>query len=142
MQNVFSLMLYHVKEGSVGITMPHAECQMQSRETILAQCRARAHCQQRRSIVSPNQGFWRSLCALEEQLGITERQAQPGNPMHSLICLSIVMSVWMSTSDLRPILAGTISALYRAGLGPSQASAWHLRCKAQDCIRYYDIQLS
>jgi dual specificity MAP kinase phosphatase len=35
--------------------------------------RARAHCQQRRSLVSPNQGFWRSLCALEEQLGITER---------------------------------------------------------------------
>ena len=37
--------------------------------------RARAHCQQRRSLVSPNQGFWRSLCAFEEQLGITERQA-------------------------------------------------------------------
>ena len=25
--------------------------------------------------MSPNQGFWRSLCAFEEQLGITQRQA-------------------------------------------------------------------
>ncbi|EIE24571.1 phosphatases II [Coccomyxa subellipsoidea C-169] len=35
--------------------------------------RAREHCKQRRSLVNPNQGFWRSLCAFEEQLGITDR---------------------------------------------------------------------
>ena len=45
--------------------------------------RARAHCQQRRSLVSPNQGFWRSLCAFEEQLGITERQAHLLSMIHS-----------------------------------------------------------
>ena len=37
--------------------------------------RARAHCIQRRSIVMPNDGFWRSLCAFEGQLGIQQRQA-------------------------------------------------------------------
>lgn len=36
--------------------------------------RARAHCIQRRSIVMPNDGFWRSLCAFEGQLGIQQRQ--------------------------------------------------------------------
>ena len=34
---------------------------------------ARAHCLQRRSILMPNDGFWRSLCALEAQLGIQQR---------------------------------------------------------------------
>jgi hypothetical protein len=28
---------------------------------------------QRRSLVAPNDGFWRTLCALEGQLGLTER---------------------------------------------------------------------
>lgn len=42
--------------------------------------RAREHCKQRRSLVNPNQGFWRSLCAFEEQLGITERSAWPRTP--------------------------------------------------------------
>lgn len=35
--------------------------------------KARAHCVDCRSVVHPNDGFWRSLCALESQLGITDR---------------------------------------------------------------------
>lgn len=35
--------------------------------------RARTHCQKRRSLVNPNDGFWRSLCAFEQVLGITDR---------------------------------------------------------------------
>ena len=35
--------------------------------------KARKHCQQRRSLVNPNDGFWRSLCAFEQVLGITDR---------------------------------------------------------------------
>lgn len=35
--------------------------------------KARKHCQERRSLVNPNDGFWRSLCALEAQLGIADR---------------------------------------------------------------------
>ena len=35
--------------------------------------KARTHCVQRRSIVQPNDGFWRSLCAFEAQLGIGDR---------------------------------------------------------------------
>ena len=31
----------------------------------------------RRSLVNPNQGFWRQLCAFEAELGITQRCAQP-----------------------------------------------------------------
>ena len=27
--------------------------------------------------MSPNQGFWQSLCAFEERLGITDRQVLP-----------------------------------------------------------------
>ena len=37
--------------------------------------RARKHCQNRRSLVNPNDGFWRSLCAFEQVLGITDRSA-------------------------------------------------------------------
>ena len=37
--------------------------------------RARKHCQSRRSLVNPNDGFWRSLCAFEQTLGITDRSA-------------------------------------------------------------------
>ena len=37
--------------------------------------RARKHCQARRSLVNPNDGFWRSLCAFEQVLGITDRSA-------------------------------------------------------------------
>jgi len=37
--------------------------------------RARKHCQSRRSLVNPNDGFWRSLCAFEQVLGITDRSA-------------------------------------------------------------------
>ncbi|KAL0049954.1 hypothetical protein WJX82_001575 [Trebouxia sp. C0006] len=39
--------------------------------------RARKHCQSRRSLVNPNDGFWRSLCAFEQVLGITDR-SDPG----------------------------------------------------------------
>lgn len=39
--------------------------------------RARKHCQARRSLVNPNDGFWRSLCAFEQVLGITDR-SDPG----------------------------------------------------------------
>ena len=35
--------------------------------------KAKAHCVQRRSIVMPNDGFWRALCAFETQLGIQQR---------------------------------------------------------------------
>mmetsp|Transcript_11961 Transcript_11961/g.35836 ORF Transcript_11961/g.35836 Transcript_11961/m.35836 type:complete len:480 (-) Transcript_11961:160-1599(-) len=35
--------------------------------------KARAHVAERRSAVYPNDGFWRSLCALESQLGIDDR---------------------------------------------------------------------
>lgn len=40
---------------------------------------ARAHCRARRSVVLPNDGFWRALCALERQLGLHARccQAKP-----------------------------------------------------------------
>ncbi|KAI3430229.1 hypothetical protein D9Q98_004826 [Chlorella vulgaris] len=31
------------------------------------------YCKSRRSLVAPNDGFWRTLCALEAQLGIAER---------------------------------------------------------------------
>jgi len=37
--------------------------------------RARKHCQSRRSLVNPNDGFWRSLFAFEQVLGITDRSA-------------------------------------------------------------------
>jgi hypothetical protein len=33
----------------------------------------------RRSLVAPNDGFWRTLCALEAQLGIAERWARGRN---------------------------------------------------------------
>ncbi|KAL3135874.1 hypothetical protein ABBQ32_007430 [Trebouxia sp. C0010 RCD-2024] len=39
--------------------------------------RARKHCQTRRTLVNPNDGFWRSLCAFEQVLGITDR-SDPG----------------------------------------------------------------
>lgn len=39
--------------------------------------RARKHCQSRRSLVNPNDGFWRSLCAFEQVLGITDRSDPP-----------------------------------------------------------------
>ncbi|KAL0027469.1 hypothetical protein WJX77_003809 [Trebouxia sp. C0004] len=39
--------------------------------------RARKHCHSRRSLVNPNDGFWRSLCAFEQVLGITDR-SDPG----------------------------------------------------------------
>ena len=35
--------------------------------------RARKHCQTRRSLVNPNDGFWGSLGAFEQALGITDR---------------------------------------------------------------------
>jgi len=35
--------------------------------------KAKAHCVQRRSVVMPNDGFWRALCAFETQLGIQQR---------------------------------------------------------------------
>jgi protein-tyrosine phosphatase len=35
--------------------------------------KARAHCKLRRSLTNPNDGFWRSLCALEVALGLAER---------------------------------------------------------------------
>ncbi len=35
--------------------------------------KARADCVERRSVVQPNDGFWRSLCAFEAQLGIGDR---------------------------------------------------------------------
>ncbi|KAK9816993.1 hypothetical protein WJX72_007967 [[Myrmecia] bisecta] len=35
--------------------------------------KARSFCHERRSLVAPNDGFWRSLCALEGQLGIANR---------------------------------------------------------------------
>ena len=34
---------------------------------------ARAHCRARRSLVQPNDGFWRALCAFERQLGLAAR---------------------------------------------------------------------
>ena len=34
---------------------------------------SRKYCFERRSLVNPNDGFWRSLCALEAQLGIANR---------------------------------------------------------------------
>ncbi|KAL6765845.1 MAP kinase phosphatase 5 [Haematococcus lacustris] len=34
---------------------------------------AKKYCVQRRSVVCPNDGFWRTLCALESTLGITSR---------------------------------------------------------------------
>lgn len=37
--------------------------------------KARKYCFERRSLVNPNDGFWRSLCALEAQLGIADRYA-------------------------------------------------------------------
>ena len=37
--------------------------------------RARQHARARRSLVNPNQGFWRQLCAFEAELGITQRCA-------------------------------------------------------------------
>lgn len=37
--------------------------------------RAREHARARRSLVNPNQGFWRQLCAFEAELGITQRCA-------------------------------------------------------------------
>jgi dual specificity MAP kinase phosphatase len=36
---------------------------------------ARAHCIAARSLVSPNDGFWQTLCALEGPLGILDRCA-------------------------------------------------------------------
>lgn len=35
--------------------------------------KAKEHCVARRSIVCPNDGFWRTLCALEDSLGIADR---------------------------------------------------------------------
>ncbi|KAK9861523.1 hypothetical protein WJX84_009942 [Apatococcus fuscideae] len=35
--------------------------------------KARQFCYERRSLVQPNDGFWRSLCALEGQLGLSHR---------------------------------------------------------------------
>jgi predicted protein tyrosine phosphatase len=43
--------------------------------------RAREHCRARRSLVNPNQGFWRQLCAFEAQLGITQRCAHAARPI-------------------------------------------------------------
>ena len=71
--------------------------------------RAREHCKQRRSLVNPNQGFWRSLCAFEEQLGITERFAWPRTPfwMHHPInrcyalrraCFSVIFTAGHSST--------------------------------------------
>ena len=37
--------------------------------------RAREHARARRSLVNPNQGFWRQLCAFEAELGIRQRCA-------------------------------------------------------------------
>ena len=53
--------------------------------------RARKHCQERRSLVNPNDGFWRSLCALEAQLGIADRcgrrAEKPPNPAYrKIVC--------------------------------------------------------
>lgn len=43
--------------------------------------KARQHCVERRSVVQPNDGFWRSLCAFEAQLGIGDRWACRGSPL-------------------------------------------------------------
>ena len=34
---------------------------------------AREYCVKRRSVVAPNDGFWRTLCALEASLGVAAR---------------------------------------------------------------------
>ena len=46
--------------------------------------KARKHCQERRSLVNPNDGFWRSLCALEAQLGIADRCGAEGGRCYTI----------------------------------------------------------
>ena len=48
--------------------------------------RARKHCQNRRSLVNPNDGFWRSLCAFEQVLGITDRYLWPHGAFMPALC--------------------------------------------------------
>ena len=52
--------------------------------------RAREHCRARRSLVNPNQGFWRQLCAIEAQLGITQRCAHAARP---IVLLRLLLSL-------------------------------------------------
>ncbi len=62
--------------------------------------RARAHCLARRSLVNPNQGFWRQLCAFEAELGITQRCAQP-QKTHP--CLEHVVLVSSRATNIRSL---------------------------------------
>ena len=50
---------------------------------------ARSHCQARRSLVAPNDGFWRALCALEGALGLTKRWGQDCLWHSSVLCFEL-----------------------------------------------------
>jgi dual specificity MAP kinase phosphatase len=50
-------------------------CMFLMRSRLWSAHAARAHCFKARSLVCPNDGFWRLLCSLEAPLGIVNRCA-------------------------------------------------------------------
>ena len=48
----------------------------------------------RRSLVAPNDGFWRTLCALEAQLGIAERWGLAAAAAAAAVVVGCVCTPW------------------------------------------------
>ncbi len=57
-----------------GVSRSATLCMMYlMRHNFWTAARAKQLCVERRSLVCPNDGFWRALCALEASIGVVDR---------------------------------------------------------------------